>query len=105
MRWAVFSDADGIVRVNKQHGNFHQGSEPQAGTHVIAEIEKSGAEAAERRKRYAIRNRTHGVLSHAEVDVTARVFFREEIARPLEDQIGLVGFRQVSRATHKPRDI
>src|SRR5579859_2617223 len=67
VRWAILSDADGVMRKNVERGDFHQRAETHAGPHVVAEIEKCGTESAQLAERHAVYSRTHTVFAHSEV--------------------------------------
>src|SRR5260370_24650110 len=81
MRWTGLSQADRVVGENINRGDFHQRTKAHAWAHVVAEIKKSGAVAAEFRQSHAVDNRAHGMLANAEMHVAATVLVGKEISR------------------------
>src|SRR6059036_2746843 len=91
MRRSILSYANRVVRENVNRGDFHQRAEAHTRPHVVAKIEKRGAERAEFRKRHAIHDRAHGMFPHAEVDVAPSILIWIELSRTIEGQVRFVG--------------
>ena len=76
VRRAVFADADGIVREDVDHRQFHQRAQADGRAHVVAEDQEARAVGPQLRERHAVDDRSHGVLADAEVEIAAAVVGR-----------------------------
>src|SRR6266436_3648407 len=102
VRWAIFADADGIVREDVDHGNFHQRAEPDRTSPVVAENQEPRSEGSQLRQRESVENRAHRVFTDAKVQIAARSTVGLKITRARERQSRLGGRRKVSGATDHP---
>src|ERR1700746_3831351 len=103
--WAIFTDADGIVREDVDHGNFHQRAEPDRTSPVVAENQEPRPEGSQLRQRETVKNRTHRVFTDPKVQIAARSTVGLKITRARERQSRLGGRRKDGRATDHPGKI
>ena len=95
----VLADIDRIVGEDIDHGESHEGGEPQRGTEVVAE-DKEGGHVG----RYptveceAVRDGGHAVLANAEADHAPAMAGRRVVAAR---DLGDVGSGEVCRAAHE----
>src|SRR5471032_2975403 len=105
MGGAVFAEADGIVSKDVERRDFHQGSQTNAGPHVIAEVEESAAESARTGKNDAGDGRGHGVFANAEVQVAASVFAGLKISGAFKLEGSFSRGRQIGGAANQPWNV
>src|SRR5580692_6703920 len=105
MRWAIFADADGVVREDVDHGNFHQRAEPNRTSPVVAENQEPRPEGSQLRQRETVENRAHRVFPDPKVQIAARSTVGLKITRTRERQSRLGGRSKVRRAADHPRKI
>src|SRR6267154_2057097 len=103
--WAIFADADGIVREDVDHGNFHQRAEPDRTSPVVAENQEPRPEGSQLRQRETVENRAHRVFADAKVQIAARPTVGLKITRARERQSRLGGRSKVRGATDQPGKI
>src|SRR5246127_377726 len=102
VRWAIFADADGIVREDVDHGNFHQRAEPDRPSPVVAENQETRPEGSQLRQRETVENRSHRVFTDPKVQITARSTVGLKITRARERQSRFGGRSKVRGATDHP---
>src|SRR5260370_23366336 len=103
--WAIFADADGIVREDVDHGNFHQRAEPDRTSPVIAEKQDPRPEGWQLRQREVVENRAHRVFTDPKVQIAARSTVGLKITRARERQSCFGGRSKVRGATDHPGKI
>src|SRR5258708_35484076 len=102
MRWAIFANADGIVRENVGNGNFHQRAEPDRTSPVVAENQKPRPEGSQLRQRETVENRAHRVITDPKVQIAARSTLGLKITGARERQWRFGGRSEVPGATDHP---
>src|SRR5258707_3429554 len=105
VRWAIFADADGIVREDVDQGNFHQRAEPDRTSPVVAENQEPRLEGSQLRQRQTVENRAHRVFTDPKVQIAARPTVGLKITCARERQSRLGGRRKVRGATDHPGKI
>src|SRR6267142_5896758 len=105
VRWAIFADADGIVREDMDHGNFHQRAEPDRTSPVVAENQEPRPEGSQLRQRETVENRPHRVFTDPKVQVAARSTIGLKITRARKSQSRPSGRSKVCRTPDHPRKI
>ena len=100
--WSVFSDTNGVVGEDVDHGNFHQRTQPEGRPYVVAEDEKSRAVGSDFDQAETVQDRPHRMFAYAEVQVSAGIVRGLEIAASVEGESGLGGGSQVGGATDQP---
>src|SRR4029077_6086399 len=105
VRWAVFADADRIVREDMDHRNFHQRAQPDRTSPVVAEDQEPRPEGSQLRQRETVENRAHRVFTDAKVQIAARSTVGLKITRARERQSHLGGRSKVRGATDHPGKI
>ncbi len=101
--WAVFAQANAVVREDPDRPDLHNGRQPDGGSHVVREDQEGraiGDEAAVHGQ--PVDDGAHAVLAHAPVDVPAGAGGREAAAA-LDVCAGALG--QVGRAAHQLRQL
>src|SRR3984893_14008094 len=102
VRWAIFADADGIVREDVDHGNFHQRAQPDRTSPVVAENQEPRPEGSQFRQRETVENRAHRVFTDPKVQIAARSTVGLKITRARERQSRLGGRSKVRGAADHP---
>jgi hypothetical protein len=100
---AVFTDANRVVREDVDDRDLHQRTQANGGARIITEDQEPGSVRAQLRERQAVQHRAHRMLPHAEVQVAPGGLCRAEVARAVERQSRLRGWRQIGGAAHEPR--
>src|SRR5215468_3408104 len=80
MCWPIFTQTDGIVSKDVDHGNFHDGSQPHRRARVIAEDQKTRTKWTNFAQRHSIQGGAHGVLADAEVKISSSIRARFEVS-------------------------
>src|SRR5712672_3755873 len=105
MLWAIFADADGIVREYVNYGNFHQRAEPDRAAAIVAENQEPRSEGSQLRQREAVENCPHRVFTDPKVQVAARSTVGLKITRARESQSRPSGRSKVCRTPDHPGKI
>src|SRR5246127_2855127 len=105
VRWAIFADADGIVREDVGHGNFHQRAEPDRTSPVVAENQEPRAEGSQLRQRETVENRAHRVFRDPKAQSAARAVFSLKVTGGRELKSRLGGWSKARGAADHPGDI
>src|SRR5258707_12464242 len=105
VRWAIFADANGIVREDVDHGNFHQRAEPDRASPVVAENQEPRPEGSQLRQRETVENRAHRVFTDPKEQIAARSTVGLKITRARERQSRFGGRSKVRGPTDHPGKI
>src|SRR5882757_3807608 len=103
--WAIFTDTDGIVREDVDHGNFHQRAEPDRTSPVVAENQEPRPEGSQLRQRETVENRPHRVFTDPKVQVAAGSTVGLKITRARKSQSRPSGRSKVCRTPDHPGKI
>src|SRR5258705_576297 len=105
VRWAIFADADGIVREDVDHGNLHQRAEPDRTSPVVAENQEPRPEGSQLRQREAVENRPHRVFTDPKMQVAAGSTVGLKITRARKSKSRPGGRSEVCRSSDDPGKI
>src|SRR5450631_3711186 len=105
MSRAIFADADGVMREDMKHRQFHQGSKADRRLHVVAENQERRTERAQMAKPHSVDDGAHGVFANAEMHVAAAGGLCLQCTSAIERQVGLGGWREIGSAAQNPRHI
>src|SRR5713101_7450157 len=103
MRRAVFTDANRIVRENKNYLQTHYRGEPDRRAAIVSKDHEAGSiwnKTAVQRE--AVENRAHRMLANPEMEVPARIIVPLEITALLD--IGKGRFVEIRRPAEQPAD-
>src|SRR5689334_11785278 len=105
VRRSIFADSNGVVSKDVNHRQFHNGTQANRRTRVIAEDEELRAERTQLRSREAVEYRVHRVLADAEMQVASTIVLGAEVAGAVECKTRLRRGREVGRSADEPRHI
>src|SRR5690349_21661894 len=102
MRWAIFPQADRIMRIDEYGRNLHERSQSHGWLHVVRKIEEGASERTKLRDRHAIQRRCHPVFADTEMQIASAIAPSLEVASTFELQPRSVGGRKIRRAADQP---
>ncbi len=89
MRRAVFTQADGVVTQDIDHGQLHQGRQADGRPRVVGEDEKRRSKRPDSAvQRHPRAGRAHHVLAHAPAYVTSLIAALAEVRFSVDDRLG-----------------